>query len=225
MEQNPDQPASLSDREHQVLELAAQGFIDQAIATKLGISMGTANTYWGRIRAKLGSVNRAELIANYVGGQSSEAIDQLRQENAALLAKLSQLDQRERQLDIALRAITAVVDTAPDAILIFGPEGQVRLANDAAESLFGYGSGEMLGLSLKTLVPQRFHGSHRRYREQYMKHPERRPMGPHKGTPAMTKDRREIHVNATLSACKSAGGLVVTCILRKADPISLSFLS
>lgn len=56
----PEQ-AGLSDREHQVLHHIARGFTHGQIATRLGISPHTVDTYVKRVRAKLGVGNKAEL--------------------------------------------------------------------------------------------------------------------------------------------------------------------
>ncbi len=55
----PDSP--LSEREDQVLRQIAQGLTHSQIATRLGISHHTVDTYVKRIRAKLGAGNKAEL--------------------------------------------------------------------------------------------------------------------------------------------------------------------
>jgi DNA-binding NarL/FixJ family response regulator len=54
-------PAHLSPREEQVLGRIAQGLTHTQIATRLGISPHTVDTYVKRIRAKLGLGNKAEL--------------------------------------------------------------------------------------------------------------------------------------------------------------------
>ena len=53
----------LSPREQQLITMAGEGLTDTAIANRLGISEATVNTYWGRIRVKLGPHNRTELVA------------------------------------------------------------------------------------------------------------------------------------------------------------------
>jgi len=57
----PAEQAGLSDREHQVLHHIARGFTHGQIATRLGISQHTVDTYVKRVRAKLGVGNKAEL--------------------------------------------------------------------------------------------------------------------------------------------------------------------
>jgi DNA-binding NarL/FixJ family response regulator len=51
----------LSEREEQVLRQIAHGLTHAQIATRLGISPHTVDTYVKRIRAKLGVGNKAEL--------------------------------------------------------------------------------------------------------------------------------------------------------------------
>ena len=58
--------ADLSEREHTVLSFAAQGYTDEMVAHELGIKRGTVNSYWIRIRGKLGTLSRSELVARFV---------------------------------------------------------------------------------------------------------------------------------------------------------------
>jgi len=51
----------LSEREEQVLRRISRGLTHSQIATALGISPHTVDTYVKRIRAKLGAGNKAEL--------------------------------------------------------------------------------------------------------------------------------------------------------------------
>jgi DNA-binding NarL/FixJ family response regulator len=53
--------AALSEREEQVLRQISTGLTHSQIATRLGISSHTVDTYVKRIRAKLGAGNKAEL--------------------------------------------------------------------------------------------------------------------------------------------------------------------
>ena len=61
-EQNPEHYV-LSRREHEVLQLIADGFGNKAIARKLGISPGTVSYHLSNIFNKLGVHNRAQAVA------------------------------------------------------------------------------------------------------------------------------------------------------------------
>lgn len=213
----PDEATpNLSTRELEVLQLAMEGLTDHAIANQLDLGMCTVNTYWSRIRTKFGAVSRTELVARYVTDKADRAIAQLRIENALLLKTLSQLDRKAGASGEVFSALKVLSDNVADAVVVVDPEGFVRVANEPVENLFGYTRGELLGVALSALVPERFHGQHREHRAAYMAKPERRLMGgSHRSTAAIRKDGTEISIVATLDTCKSVEGLLVTCIIRE----------
>ena len=55
---------------------------------------------------------------------------------------------------------TALLDAAPDAIVIVDGEGRLVFVNSQAERLFGYARAELVGKSVKILVPARFQTAH-----------------------------------------------------------------
>lgn len=64
---------NLSERERQVLDLAAKGHIDESIAQQLQISVATVRGYWLRVRSKLGGSSRAELVGKWVQQTSEDS--------------------------------------------------------------------------------------------------------------------------------------------------------
>lgn len=204
----------LSEREVQILSLAGDGLTDQAIANTLAISVATVGTYWSRIRTKLGPHSRTELVANHLKVQASEAMNSLRAENERLVKTLDQHNRCENQLQAALDLFRAVIDNAPDAILVIDRDGQVRLANTKASEVFGYTIERFVGLHIRALVPHRVHGRHNRLRKKYMAHPEKRRMGEHLGTSAIRASGEEFEIAATLSAFETSEGSLVTCMIR-----------
>jgi DNA-binding NarL/FixJ family response regulator len=66
---------NLSERERQVLRQIARGLTHSQIATRLGISSHTVDTYVKRIRAKLGVGNKAELTRAALIGLAHIRID------------------------------------------------------------------------------------------------------------------------------------------------------
>ncbi|MEZ0326523.1 MAG: LuxR C-terminal-related transcriptional regulator [Fimbriimonas sp.] len=63
----------LSKREEEVVNLAAQGYLDKEIVVRLGITENTLKTYWRRIRTKLGEGPRPGLVAEFLRQQAHEA--------------------------------------------------------------------------------------------------------------------------------------------------------
>lgn len=65
----------------------------------------------------------------------------------------------------------------PDALLIVDRSGKIVLTNEAAETLLGYTSFELVGMSVDELVPDAIRSRHSSYREAYAQAPRGLAMG------------------------------------------------
>ncbi|RFP13875.1 PAS domain S-box protein [Duganella sp. BJB475] len=97
--------------------------------------------------------------------------------------------------------------SATDAMLIVDQAGSIVLANPALESMFGYGSGEMLGLALEALVPARFHAAHVGHRADFFEQPRARAMGAGAELFGRHRDGHEFGVEVSLSPLRTSHGL------------------
>ncbi|HUN98615.1 MAG TPA: PAS domain S-box protein [Bradyrhizobium sp.] len=79
-----------------------------------------------------------------------------------------------RQSELRWRSI---VETVPDAIIVIDAEGTVESFSPAAERLFGYTPGEVIGHNVKMLMPQPYRDAHDGYLARYMRTGERRIIG------------------------------------------------
>ncbi|MCO5297015.1 MAG: PAS domain S-box protein [Fimbriimonadaceae bacterium] len=209
-----DRRKTLSEREHQLLDLAASGHTDTRIAHLLGISEATVATYWGRIRIKLGPLNRSELVARFVREQSQELVDELKQRNQQLLTELREHSaQPPVENDSFYRDL---IEHAPDAILIVNEQGVIETANRETCRLFGYELGQLEGQDLTVLIPDRYREVHKRHREDYTSGADRRRMGEHLSTVGRHRLGREFRIAATLAPAESAAGMRIMCIIRPA---------
>jgi PAS domain S-box-containing protein len=75
------------------------------------------------------------------------------------------------------RLFRALVEAAPDAMVIVDESGRIVLVNGQLEELFGYQRSELEGRPVEILMPDRFVGMHVGYRAGFMANPTRRPMG------------------------------------------------
>lgn len=71
----------------------------------------------------------------------------------------------------------SIVDTVPDAIIVIDAVGTVESFSPAAERLFGYAAGEVVGHNVKMLMPQPYRDAHDGYLARYMRTGERRIIG------------------------------------------------
>src|SRR5579871_1107002 len=71
----------------------------------------------------------------------------------------------------------ALLDAAPDAMVIADGEGRIHLVNRQAETLFGYKRGELLGRPAEMLIPERWRARHPEDRAAYFSRQRARAIG------------------------------------------------
>lgn len=108
----------------------------------------------------------------------------------------------------------ALLESAPDAMVIIDDAGTIRLVNAQTESMFGYSRRELLGHPVEILVPERFHGNHPRHRHGYAANQQVRPMGAGLELYGRRKDGREFPVEISLSPLQTSDGLLVSAAVR-----------
>jgi PAS domain S-box-containing protein len=204
----------LSDREKQLIQLAAEGHTDSSIANQLGISEATVSTYWGRVRIKVGPYSRPELVATILREQLDEVISDLKEQNKQLIDELQKSTGKEWG-DPEANYYRDLVQQAPDAILIVKEDGTIESVNNEAAQLFGYEPSELEGQILLTLIPERYRMIHGQHREEYMENPIKRKMAEHSVSLGLHKSGREFPIAASLAPVESASGIRVMCIVRE----------
>jgi PAS domain S-box-containing protein len=114
----------------------------------------------------------------------------------------------------ARHLLAAIVESAPDAMVIVGPRGRIGLVNRQTEKLFGYTSDELLGHPVEILVPQRFRRRHSGHRDGFFGDPKVRPMGAGLALFGLRKDGTEFPVEISLSPLDTADGALVSAAIR-----------
>ena len=107
-----------------------------------------------------------------------------------------------------------LLHAAPDAILEVNEQGRITLLNEAAERMFGYSRGELLGLNVESLVPASMRSGHAQHRSSYAKHPNTRPMGTGLELEGQRKDGSLFPVEISLSPNWIGGSLHVIASVR-----------
>jgi len=102
----------LSPREEEIIELCVEGLTNDAIAVRLGLSVGTVNTYWLRIRLKVGGVGRTDTVVRVIKERAERA---LRESNVERQELSDMVAEKERGV-LDLRAALALLHMAMDQI-------------------------------------------------------------------------------------------------------------
>jgi len=124
--------------------------------------------------------------------------------------KLKQLKTAEDQVT----RFRAILEAAPDSMIIVGKDGKIILVNAQTLVLFGYQREELIGQRIEILIPERFRPGHPEKRNGYSHSPKTRPMGAGLDLYALRKDGTEFPAEISLSPMETAEGTFVTAAIR-----------
>ncbi len=113
-----------------------------------------------------------------------------------------------------LSVYRSLFSAAADGLLLVDADGQIMLANPAAEALLGYAAGELVGTAVDALVPDSIRPRHASYRKAYGLAPRPRPMGTQMELVARRRDGSEVMVEIALSPLQSHGLPYVVAAIR-----------
>jgi PAS domain S-box-containing protein len=124
----------LSERESEILLLAAEGLTDKEISDRLGVSDGSIRTYWDRVRSKLQAKSRGEAIAK-----------SLREAYEAALRELAETQEWAR----------IMVECSRDyAIFRTDAEGKIMTWNPGVTDVLYYNEKEFVGMDIAKLFTE-----------------------------------------------------------------------
>lgn len=127
------------------------------------------------------------------------------------LTESKALADERRKAELRYRAL---LEAAPDAIVMVGSDGIIELANVQTEKLFGYARSELLGHSVDMLVPQTFRERHDEHRRHFFHAPKIREMGKDLDLYGLRKDGTEFPVEISLSPLETEAGLLALAAIR-----------
>jgi PAS domain S-box-containing protein len=126
-------------------------------------------------------------------------------------------DERE-----AHRLAARVLAISADAVIVVDETLHLTYANASAYELFDYASGELSGMALANLIPQRYRGQHEQFMTRFAhQSTPARLMGERAPIVALTARGREVPVEASIARMTIKGKLVFSAHLRPREVASV----
>lgn len=118
------------------------------------------------------------------------------------------LNKIERKQEIATKNFRAVIESAPNALVISDMKGNISLVNTQANKIFGYEATELIGKELESIVPERFRQAHRMKQSDYFRNPRARHFNLTQDLYALRKDGSEFPVEIGITPIITEEGTV-----------------
>ena len=112
---------------------------------------------------------------------------------------------KEQKEPVPQAYLAAIVESSDDAILSKDTNGIIQSANAAAERVLGYSPAELIGRSVRILIPP----EHQADEDEILARIRRGERVDHFETVRLTKDKRRIDVSLTISPVRDASGRIV----------------
>jgi len=138
------------------------------LATILGLLLGV--TFVASDRVLLGADILNAAVFALVGAGASWRGELLRRSRVEAAETTQTVLSREAHLK-------SILDTIPDAMIVIDERGAMQSFSAAAERLFGYSAGEVLGKNVKMLMPAPYRDDHDGYIQRYLRTGERKIIG------------------------------------------------
>ncbi|MBD8488860.1 PAS domain S-box protein [Echinicola sp. CAU 1574] len=133
---------------------------------------------------------------------------------AGKILGISSILRQVSQFEKAGNKAQALLETAPDAMVIVNEVGQIVLVNEQTEIMFGYKKTELLGSEIEILIPNKFLKHHKQYRDKYIQKPKSRKMIKGMELSGRQKNGETFPVEISLSPLNTEEGLFVSAAIR-----------
>ncbi len=132
------------------------------------------------------------------------------------------VEERTADLRDSTKRIHAILDTVAEGIITIDERGIVETFNPAAERIFGYTAGEIVGRNVNLLMPEPFHSLHDAYLEHYRTTGEMHIIGIRREVVGQRRDGSTCPLELAVSKMQLGEGRFFTGIVRDITERKLS---
>jgi two-component system sensor kinase FixL len=157
-----------------------------------------------------GKMSRAQLIARLKALESARATssaDHARELSTQQELAQSAVKDREERL-------RAILETAVEGIITIDERGIIESVNAAAEDIFGYSAGEIIGKNVNMLMPAPHHAAHDGYLENYRRTGQAKIIGIGREVAGLRKNGTTFPMDLSVSEVKLAARRMFTGFIR-----------
>lgn len=115
------------------------------------------------------------------------------------------------------RQLAAVLEAAPDAMIVVDRGQRIVLINRRTEELFGFSRDELVGQSLEIMIPERLHRRHDEHVRRFADQPTPRSMGGGRPLLGRKRDGTEFEVRISLSPVDTDDGVMICSAIRPVE--------
>lgn len=106
----------LSPREQEIVKLCVDGLTNEAIAHKLQISLGTVNTYWVRLKHKVGGMGRTDTVVKVILQRAENALRQANTECNDLARRVEEQERSMRDQMATIKLLNFAIDKLTSSV-------------------------------------------------------------------------------------------------------------
>ena len=110
--------------------------------------------------------------------------------------------------------LEAILESAPDAMVVVDTSRRIQVVNSQTEKLFGYPRAELIDNTIEMLIPERFREGHPAKFAAFVQNAHTRPMASGLELLGERKDGSEFPVEISLSPVVTEDGLLVSSAIR-----------
>jgi PAS domain S-box-containing protein len=132
-------------------ELNAMEETETATSSARQSELTTLRSLTAAIIAVMGAVTL--LLALFTATSLARAASRLDRLNRDLASEATQRGAIERRLTNSEMRVRTILEYVPDGVLTIDPSGTIQSLNPAAERIFGYQAGDLIGRNINALVP------------------------------------------------------------------------